>query len=521
MERLPRAKAARYDYIDLPGCSPGTRLGVFNQINQWVHDDDKHQIYWLNGGAGTGKTTVALTLAHSVNREEILTASFFCSRYNSDRANIRNIFPTLAYLLAQQTIHFRNELVQVIRQSPDIGHGLPPTQFYHLILQPMIRTGVTTPVMLILDALDECADIHAPEIILSALASNIPSLPSLKVFISSRPTASTNDAFADEELRNRRAVFVLHDVEKDSVDTDIKSYIIRRLKEKATKRKFAAQLEANWPPMDLVDKVVEKAAGLFIYASTVCEFIEHRGDLQYNLQQMANRPASGYTGIDGLYRQILESAIAEFKVEGQVQQCKSILATIICLRNPLSSQDLGLLLCLTSDHIRGLLGDLQAVIVVPEDICGTIYALHASFPDFLMDKKRCPEQMYVHPSSQQLEIVLQLLQCMQGLKRDMCQIGNWRSNGQAQNLEDVCRKHISGVLVYACHHWVDHLDLISTENGDPELLHVLHTFACTKLLNWIEVLSLLGSLATAIQSLQRASSWLAVSYASFHLHRGL
>jgi hypothetical protein len=437
---------------------------------------------------------------------KFLSASFFCSRDISDRSNMRNIIPTLAYVLAQCNIHFRNELVRVIRESPDVGYSLPQKQFHSLILRPLLATELEDPVILVLDALDECTDVCAPETIISAFASTIAEVPFLKVFISSRPTSSTNDAFADEELRKRRAVFVLHDVEKDVVDADIKSYISARLADKALKRNIA---EKGWPPVELVEKLVQKADGLFIYASTVCEFIEHRGDLHYRLQQMANRPAREYRGIDALYQQILESAIAEFREDEDVHHCRSIVTAVVQLQNPLPLIDLGDLLQLPANHIRELLGDLQPVLIVPEKLDGIIHTLHASFHDFLTDEKRCLPRMYLHPSRQHRDILMCLLRSMNTLKRDICKI-DLQFNAEVRHLETRRKTYISGSLLYACTHWIDHLLFASTTEEDDELLEALHIFVSTKLLHWIEVLSLLDNLSNASTVLAAARSWYAV-----------
>jgi hypothetical protein len=373
-------------------------------------------------------------------------------------------------------------------------------------LQPLLATGLEDPVVLVLDALDECTDVHAPETIISAFASTIEEVPFLKIFVSSRPTSSTNDAFADEELRKRRAVFVLHDVEKDVVESDIKSYISARLADKALKRNI---VENGWPPVELVEKLVQKADGLFIYASTVCEFIEHRGDLRYRLQQMADRPAREYKGIDALYQQILESAIAEFREEEDVLHCRSIVTAVVQLQNPLPLIDLGDLLRLPANHIRELLGDLQSVLIVPEKLHGIIHTLHASFHDFLTDEKRCLPRMYVRPSRQHRDILMCLLQCMNTLKRDICKISS-QFNAEVHHLETRRKTYISGSLLYACSHWIDHLSLVSTTEEDDELLEALHTFMSTKLLNWIEVLSLLDNLSNVSTVLASARSWYAV-----------
>ena len=65
-------------------------------------DFGKPPVYWLNGLAGTGKSTIAQTIAERLFAEGQLGASFFCSRDFEDRSNLDLIFPTLAAQLHQQ-----------------------------------------------------------------------------------------------------------------------------------------------------------------------------------------------------------------------------------------------------------------------------------------------------------------------------------------------------------------------------------------------------------------------------------
>ena len=55
------------------------------------------QIFWLNGLAGTGKSTIAQTFAETAFADGKLGASFFCSRDFEDRSNLQTIFPTIAF----------------------------------------------------------------------------------------------------------------------------------------------------------------------------------------------------------------------------------------------------------------------------------------------------------------------------------------------------------------------------------------------------------------------------------------
>jgi hypothetical protein len=468
----------------------------------WVHNENGQQIYWLNGAAGTGKTTIAMTIADIVSKDPtIFSASFFCSRRTEGRSDAKLIFPSLAYSFARRDMRLRNMIIEVINDSPDIGHALAEEQMSRLLIGPLRRKGSKQPVLLILDALDECTGGRAPETILSALASGIQSVPFLKVFVSSRPTAATNDAFGDEVLRQRREVFVLHDVDKDVVDADIRDYMIERLTKKAARRRLNV---SPWPPPELMDKLVRMAGGLFILASTLCEFIEARGDLEFRLKEIAARPTNEYTGIDDLYREILECAISHFPDRQTIDHCRWIIGTTVLLRVPLSSRDLGQILHLPSKHIQGILGDFQAVLLVPDELEGSIRILHASFQDFIATQGRCLPAMYLEPTLQHRVVALRLLEIMMdGLKRNMSYLIRFKLGGE----ED-----LPSLLRYACRYWADHLSLATVQDADG-LVQALSCFASTKLAYCLEVLDSISKTEDLSNAtMRKVEVWLAVSY---------
>ena len=77
------------------GCLRGTRKQVLWEIEQWLIGHSSQHIFWLNGLAGTGKSTIAQTFAETAFADGKLGASFFCSRDFEDRSNLQAIFPTL------------------------------------------------------------------------------------------------------------------------------------------------------------------------------------------------------------------------------------------------------------------------------------------------------------------------------------------------------------------------------------------------------------------------------------------
>src|SRR5258705_13071070 len=96
----PHAISATFESLDpekLVRCSDGTRMDILDRVYHWIDVEDVRsgnvgitknpRMFWINGSAGTGKTTIAYTVAEACRKRGILGASFFCSRDYAERSN--------------------------------------------------------------------------------------------------------------------------------------------------------------------------------------------------------------------------------------------------------------------------------------------------------------------------------------------------------------------------------------------------------------------------------------------------
>ena len=129
------------------GCLKGTREAVLDEIESWFKDFNLSLVYWLNRLAGTGKSTIAQTIAERVFADGRFRASFFCSRDFKDRRSLHYIFPTLAFQLAQKYPKFRSILVP-LQSNSDIVHDSLYNQMEMLVVEPFqsgFRLGLLKP----------------------------------------------------------------------------------------------------------------------------------------------------------------------------------------------------------------------------------------------------------------------------------------------------------------------------------------------------------------------------------------
>ena len=66
LNHCQRAQGAGHQHGDCQGCLKGTRESVLNEIEHWTEDFGKSPIFWLNGLAGTGKSSIAQTVSENV-----------------------------------------------------------------------------------------------------------------------------------------------------------------------------------------------------------------------------------------------------------------------------------------------------------------------------------------------------------------------------------------------------------------------------------------------------------------------
>jgi len=499
----------------------GTRRDVLSQLESWLNSENDKHVYWLNGLAGTGKSTIAQTFAETSFADGKLGASFFCSRNFDDRSNLRKIFPTLAFQLAHRYPPFREKLLPVLMASPDVRRESLCSQMEKLIVGPLKTTH--TPTLIIIDALDECKDEEPASAILSILSRYVDQIPHVKFFITGRPEPRIRSGFRLEALRPITEVFKLHNVERPLVDVDIKLFFRTSLTE-AAKNRSHCNFTEDWPLSSDIDILCEKAAGLFIYASTVIKFVASRyHQPPERLAILISLPQSttheGESGIDSLYTEILRHAYHDMTSDNQKPESqegyhcfRSAVGAVLLAFNPLSMRSLSDLLddSNTPFHVSTTLGSLHSLLLVPDGIEDSIHTFHKSFPDFLMDSKRCHDtQFYVDPWVHHTEMLLSCLCLMEErLKRNICNLNNGTVLGDVDDLPTCRKEHIGDALEYACQFWVKHLVMSPSSGPDAgRVQKAIDKFFTTHLLFWIEVLIIMGKLDISVHSINDIQQW--------------
>ncbi|KDN33357.1 hypothetical protein RSAG8_13552, partial [Rhizoctonia solani AG-8 WAC10335] len=454
-------------------------------------------------------TTIAYSLCQrlDVQSNRLLGASFFCSRSLPECRDVAKIIPSIAYQLAQRCQPFRYALCKKIKETPDALDGVPSLQFESLIVGPLSDPQVQealSATVVVIDALDECEDVSSTRQILDVLSTKSKGLP-IKFVVSSRPEAAIrhqmekNGSWVDARV-------VLHELDRGEVQTDIRTYL-------------KAELARINPSQSEIEKLVERAGVLFIYAATVIRYVGYddfgrnpRSRLDAVLGMSKQEPGVAQTQeIDQLYGAILETAINDTKLEEtERDDIKLVLNTVVCAKSPLTVDALNALLKLGDvERVKAALRPLWSVLhVMGQEM--TVTTLHASFPDYLTNPTRSGDSKWHCDATAHNTILAErCFECIRDTtpQFNICQLeSSYLNDDEVEDLDSRVQRSISVELRYACLYWSAHLH--ASNNGTaPGLMTLLEQFLANNLLLWMEVRNLTKNIATTPADLADVKQW--------------
>jgi hypothetical protein len=155
----------------------GVMVVLKEQAELWARDFGSSPVYWLNGLAGTGKSTIVKTIAvclwpPSVRRFSRVGGTF--TSY-SQRSPLNWHGSTLDF----------GQSFPLMQSDPGTAYESLYNQMERLIVQPLSETGVLT--VIVVDLLDECEDNRSASAILFVLGKLVSKISKVKFFLISRP----------------------------------------------------------------------------------------------------------------------------------------------------------------------------------------------------------------------------------------------------------------------------------------------------------------------------------------------
>ncbi|KAK6966792.1 hypothetical protein R3P38DRAFT_3414049 [Favolaschia claudopus] len=360
-----------------PMCHENTRTNILKNLRTWATAEDSKSILWMYGPAGTGKSAISQSMCRDLQQQGYLGASFFFKRGHPSRGSGLKLFPTIAYQLAVGSGVFKAALSRCLNEDPAIVHRSISIQLQKLIIGPSQEALLSARnTIIIIDGLDECENEGMQQDIVGSIGQLLPPNLSLHFLIASRQEPHIMQAFDQQRMPLDR--LNVHGSLKD-----IRVYLLDEFKRIHMTHSTMAAIPGPWPTEEIINYLVEKSSGHFIYAATAIKFIKdndfHPPDRLAMITQIQEcDDMSPFSAIDALYIQILSSVPAQT----QLTRILSIVAAGYKVDLIIIAQFLGT----TVPKVYLTLRRLLSIFDIPHAQYLDVH--HASFLDFLNDPKR-------------------------------------------------------------------------------------------------------------------------------------
>lgn len=444
--------------------------------------------------AGIGKSAISRTLCRLLRELGLLGGSFFCSRRSgsSDQRDAKHIIPTLSRALATQSPEFASSLLQAIETDSQVGQSSLAEQFRVLLVVPCAALPQRSGYIIVIDGIDECDNLDDVTNLLALIIEQASSVP-VRFLITSRPEAAIRELLPTSDSR-AQTILHLHNIEQDTVDEDIHTYLLNKLGHVPERRKDI-QFSEPWPSASELTKLTALSDRLFIYASTAYRYISTPGrNPKSRLTDLLDR-APGTSGsvmkdVDAMYSFILNGVFASLENPSERDLMLRSLSTTLCAFRALTLSELAGIVGNEVDDVRASMSDLHSVIYMPDDAHQYVYIFHATFSEYLKDSARSGSHEFsidvpnfdAHLTSRCLDVMQRQLHF---------NIANFRSSHVTNQTHlhkewNYLQDKLWGGLGYACIEWYGHWVRSKLSKG---CFDAIASFLQTKFLYWLEVLA--------------------------------
>ncbi|KIJ46218.1 hypothetical protein M422DRAFT_165567 [Sphaerobolus stellatus SS14] len=480
------------------GCLPGTRQNTLEKMSEWINDTSQSRVLFLLGGAGTGKSAIAHTIARLFSNR--LGAFFRFDRNHLATNQVHLFFSSIMNKLANWDKDFRHGLLSKYKKGSfqTMTHDTQWRMFVEAAIH--LKDGIVGPVLLVIDALDESGDDDSRQSLLHFLTEHAAWLPSnFRIIVTSRPERDINEAKQDNikwmDLKDQ----------KDEAKKDLAIYLKHQLRAKPGDNLSKSAYE----------QLAEMADGLFQWAFTACQFMKQMGrglTLEDRFTKFFAMVPGVRKDLDDLYSFILGE---KFKLDDPTvkKRFTIVLGQILGAAQPLSCNTLHALHTTENgsniNEVKLIVEELGSVLSGVAMDNEPIRPYHKSFRDFLTDKNRSGK-WYIDVDNANHSMALDCFHTMNaGLHFNLCNLpSSFLSNKEMLPLI-VEKEVIAEPLKYACQFWEFHLK----NTPGQSLCEVIVTFVDENLLFWFEALSVLQLLNIAAPALSKLADLLDPSIA--------
>ncbi|KAG8835027.1 hypothetical protein FRC18_001145 [Serendipita sp. 400] len=480
----PESKIAYGYRVDL--CEEGTRIEILDAMRNWATNSKfTRQIFWLNDAAGTGKSTIAATMANKWSIDKRLAGRFFFSPNSRVTQTTKEFCLFVANDIARHQPSLAHTIYGEIKSISSEQHVWFDVKLQRLIIDPVGKLEGDGYVFIVVDALDNCVLSEERVGLLNSFIRHLPSAPRLKLLLTSRPVQDIADVLISSPLVHGSDLQLLNI--RNSHHPDVALYVEKRL------RSISSDDRAM---------IIARSGGLFLYAATVCRMLErtrHRTDILKIISDIGVNDKLERR-MDMLYLSILKQALID-RDAGDMMM--SVLSMIIVAYQPLSSNTIGRFLP-GNIYVEDFVQDLGSVLKDghPDR---PIKVLHPTFREFILSNEDRANGFLLHSAQSAAEMAYACISTLEHMLEDdlFHPVKSSRLLPRNEDIKDVDRlvhKSTTAAEQYASVFWAHH---VAASEISQDLLSRVTTFLSRKYLNWVEFMSWRGSIGWCIEGLSR------------------
>jgi NACHT domain len=438
------------------------------------------QIFWLSGDKGTGKTAISLTMSREWGDKDVLGGRFFFSQDAVATSTTRGFCLAIAKDVAAHIPSLQQNIQAIIGNRRILEHCGLEQQFRRMLIEPLEQHE--KPIIIVVDGLDSVSDDIMRDQLIACLLKELPRVPKLKIFFSSRPLVDIEDSLGKSDLVERFDVH-LPDNSDGTIHPDVSLYIEKNLEELCEDEKVI---------------VTTLSQGHFLWLSSAAVMLRESRQREELTRKMCNANASHH--VDGLYHIALNDAVHPMWPE---ELRMNVMRIAICALEPVSLFTLCALLRIPNKQrstveilVRVLGGLLKS-----GDANLPIRVRHADIRDFCLNPMRS-KQFYVDSTVSNSFLARTCLELLEPHMRynirriKLSGVMPWNDENIKYN-EDA-KIILNPVVAYASSYWPLHAAKVL---GNNDMVIVVTKFLREQLLCWIELMSWRGCVGTAIEGL--------------------
>ena len=294
----------------------GTRLHIFEKIKLWLDDrTSENRVMVISGDAGMGKSVISAVVCQRMQHAGRLSGSHFCQHNKVRRRNPKIMLQSLAYQLSELLPQYKRELVKALsRNLGEDFNNLEVGDLFELMFEePLINVDVPgRSLLMVIDGLDE-SEYKGRNELLDVIAHHFSTLPGwIRFCVTTRPEINIAD-----RLKKFNPVLLEQD-DEENVE-DIRLFLERQL---------CSVIQSGSEEV-VIDALVRKAAGHFLYAYLMADFIKENVSLLTPEELGRTLPS----GVSSVYRSYFERLEKELKISED--QFLTFLSALAAAREPL------------------------------------------------------------------------------------------------------------------------------------------------------------------------------------------